>query len=174
MTINYHNITTDDMKNGSGLRVVLWLSGCSHNCEECQNPQTWDKNSGIPFDRDAKDELFEQLENDYILGLTLSGGDPLFEDNLDEVDSLIKEVKEKFPSKNIWVYTGYKFEELDEKRLQILSNVNVLVDGKFEKDNVDVNYYYAGSTNQNIYSRCDNCWKKVFSKDIYDRSKKCK
>lgn len=72
--MNYHNITYPDMNNGSGLRVVLWLSGCSHRCKGCQNPQTWDADSGIPFNKLAKEELFRELDKDYISGLTLTGG----------------------------------------------------------------------------------------------------
>lgn len=86
--INYHNITHDDMNNGDGLRVVLWLSGCSHHCFNCQNPQTWDPDSGIPFDELAKQEIFNELSKNYISGITLSGGDPLHENNLSEVLSL--------------------------------------------------------------------------------------
>lgn len=121
--MNYHNITYPDMNNGEGLRVVLWLSGCSHKCKGCQNPQTWDTNSGIPFDESAKEELFRELDKDYISGLTLSGGDPLFESNLDNVLELVTEVNKRYnapqnankirlsiPQKSIWIYTGYKWE----------------------------------------------------------------
>ena len=73
--MRYHNITKDDMLNGEGLRVVLWVAGCSHNCPECHNPVTWDIRGGIPFDQAAKDELFEELQKDYVSGVTLSGGD---------------------------------------------------------------------------------------------------
>lgn len=76
--MNYHNINHDDQNNGDGLRVVLWLSGCSHHCNKCQNPQTWNSDSGIPFDNEAKQELFTELSKDYISGITLSGGDPLY------------------------------------------------------------------------------------------------
>ena len=141
--MNYHNITYPDMNNGSGLRVVLWLSGCSHKCEGCQNPQTWDANSGILFDESAKEELFRELDKDYISGLTLSGGDPLFEGNLGDVLDLVTEVNKRYnttryidennqnnhnilntnadkirlssPQKSIWIYSGYTWEEiLDE------------------------------------------------------------
>lgn len=80
--MNYHNILHDDMRNGDGLRVVLFVSGCEHKCYECQNPKTWDVNSGIPFDENAEDEILEQLSHDYISGITFSGGDPLNEANI--------------------------------------------------------------------------------------------
>ena len=137
--MNYHNITYPDMNNGDGLRVVLWLSGCSHHCYNCQNPQTWDANSGIPFDESAKKELFRELDKDYISGLTLTGGDPLFESNLDDVLDLVTEINKRYnfqkfdsanpckmgvpedknadkirlslPNKSIWLYSGYCFAD---------------------------------------------------------------
>lgn len=100
------------MNNGDGLRVVLWLSGCSHHCYNCQNPQTWNPDNGIPFDEDAKQEIFEELSKNYISGITLSGGDPLYQENVSQVLPLIKEIKEKFPDKTIWLYTGYTYEQI--------------------------------------------------------------
>ena len=94
--MNYLKIDKEDVCNGSGLRVVLWLSGCSHKCKGCQNPQTWDANNGIPFDESAKEELFRELDKDYISGLTLTGGDPLFESNLDGVLDLVTEVNKRY------------------------------------------------------------------------------
>ena len=94
--MNYHNITHEDMKNGEGLRTVLWLSGCSHHCQGCQNPITWDPTSGVPFDLEAKKELFDYLDHDYCDGLTLSGGDPLYLDNWPEVLDLVREFRERF------------------------------------------------------------------------------
>ena len=90
--MNYHDITTDDMLNGDGLRVVLWVSGCTHHCEGCQNPITWDITGGLPFDKNAEDELFEKLNKNHISGITFSGGDPLHPMNRDEVLRLIKKV----------------------------------------------------------------------------------
>lgn len=140
--MNYWKIDKEDVCNGEGLRVVLWLSGCSHKCKGCQNPQTWDANSGILFDESAKKELFRELDKDYISGLTLTGGDPLFEGNLDDVLDLITEVNKRYnttqdtvyardknnniltrfnheirlssPQKSIWLYSGYTWEQLFE------------------------------------------------------------
>ena len=123
--MRYHNITKDDMLNGDGLRVVLWVSGCSHCCKECQNPVTWDPNSGILFDESAKQEIFEQLEKAYISGITFSGGDPLYVQNISEVTKLAKEIKEKYPSKTIWLYTGALWESLQGE--EILNYLDVLV-----------------------------------------------
>lgn len=152
--MNYHNITKDDMNNGDGLRVVLWVAGCEHHCQGCQNPCTWDKDTGLLFDKSAKKEIFEQLKQPYISGITFSGGDPLAVYNRNEVFAFMKEIKAKFPDKTIWCYTGYTLPELNEDpetRIQLLTYVDVLVDGKFIEELKDVSYHWAGSTNQNIF-----------------------
>ena len=117
MMMNYHNITKDDMLNGDGLRVVLWVAGCSHYCSECQNPVTWDPNGGIPFDQAAREEVFAELSKDYISGITFSGGDPLYSSNEQEITELAKQIRERFPSKTIWLYTGYTWDEAWVQRL---------------------------------------------------------
>ena len=109
--MRYHNITKDDMLNGDGLRVVLWVAGCSHCCKDCHNPVTWDPNGGLHFGRKAKQEIFDELEKSYVSGLTLSGGDPLYPGNRLDVEGLVREVKEKFPDKTIWLYTGGLWEK---------------------------------------------------------------
>lgn len=146
--MNYHNITKDDMLNGDGLRAVLWLSGCDHGCKECQNPITWDPNGGLPFDEAAREELFEVLGRDYISGVTLSGGDPLFTNNRGEVTELCREIRERFPGKTVWLYTGYTYEQI--KMLPVLEYVDVLVDGEFEVDKLDVSAQWRGSINQRV------------------------
>ena len=88
--MNYHDITKEDMLNGEGIRVVLWVSGCNHHCKNCQNPITWDAQGGLPFDEAAEEELFEALDKPFIDGITFSGGDPLFPENRSEVFRLIK------------------------------------------------------------------------------------
>ena len=95
------------MLNGDGLRVVLWVSGCSHCCRDCHNPVTWDANSGLLFDAAAREELFEELSRDYISGVTLSGGDPLYFSNRGDILKLVKEVRDRFPQKTVWLYTGF-------------------------------------------------------------------
>lgn len=146
--MRYHNITKDDMLNGDGLRTVLWVAGCSHGCKNCHNPITWDINGGIPFDEAAKEELFAELRQDYVSGITFSGGDPLHMQNRDEVGELIREIHEKFPLKTIWVYTGYLWEEV--KDLPYLKFVDVLVDGEFVEELKDAALYWKGSANQRV------------------------
>lgn len=155
--MNYHDIQKCDMLNGNGIRVTLFVSGCNHHCKNCQNPETWNPNNGIPFDENALNEIYDELKLDYIDGLTLSGGDPMNESNLNDIYTLVSKIKEDFPDKTIWIYTGYTYDELKndntengEKRRKILEKCDVLVDGKFVEELKDVNYPYAGSTNQKI------------------------
>ena len=146
--MHYHNITKDDMLNGEGLRVVLWLAGCSHHCKNCQNPITWDPNGGLPFDADAKAELFAELEKDYISGITFSGGDPLYISNPEALTILAKEIKETFPEKTTWLYTGYIWEEISA--LPVMAYLDVIVDGKFVDELKDNQLHWKGSFNQRI------------------------
>ena len=146
--MNYHNITKCDLKNGEGIRVVLWVSGCEHKCIGCHNPQTWSKDSGIPFDESAKLEIFEELEKDYVTGLTLSGGDPLAKSNRNEILDLMIEVKDKFPNKDIWCYTGYELNEIRD--LEHIKYIDVLVDGKFKKELSTPSPKWCGSSNQKV------------------------
>ena len=146
--MRYHNITKDDMLNGDGLRVVLWVAGCEHPCKDCHNPVTWDINGGIVFDENAKQEIFNELEKPYISGITFSGGDPLHIKNREDISILINEIREKYPSKTIWVYTGYEWN--DVKNLKFMKDVDVLVDGKFESALKDVKLPWKGSSNQQV------------------------
>lgn len=160
--MNYHNLTYPDMNNGDGLRVVLWLSGCSHHCYHCQNPQTWDANSGIPFDKSAKEELFRELNKKYISGLTLTGGDPLYEENLDDILELVTEIRRLFPHKTIWLYTGYQWSDifnegvylsknaLGLKRRNIVKQCDILVDGRYIESQRDITLQWRGSSNQRV------------------------
>ncbi len=146
--MRYHNITTDDMLNGDGLRTVLWVAGCPHRCQGCHNPITWDVEGGIPFDEAAERELFQKLSEDYISGITFSGGDPLHPANRDEVARLAKKVREQLPEKTIWLYTGYNWEDICS--LELMSLVDVCVDGQFVKQLFDAKLHWKGSSNQRV------------------------
>lgn len=146
--MRYHNITKDDMLNGDGLRVVLWVAGCSHCCKECHNPVTWDPDGGLPFDENAKAEIFEQLDKPYISGITFSGGDPLHAANRLEVRNLAAEIKEKYPHKTIWLYTGDSWENIHH--YAIMQYVDVLVDGEFKIDLKNAGLLWKGSANQRV------------------------
>ena len=146
--MRYHNITKDDMLNGDGLRVVLWVAGCNHCCKGCQNPVTWDAAGGLPFDEAAKAEIFEQLDKNYISGITFSGGDPLHPANRVDVRNLAMEIKEKYPGKTLWLYTGYTWEEIAE--YPIMQYLDVVVEGPFILERRDVKLLWKGSDNQRV------------------------
>jgi anaerobic ribonucleoside-triphosphate reductase activating protein len=151
--MNYHDIKHCDMLNGSGLRTVLFVSGCSNKCPGCHNPETWDADSGIEFTELSMNEILDSLNNDYISGLTISGGDPFYKQNIDEVLNIVLKVKSLYPNKSIWIYSGYTMEYLygrDGVSMKILDNIDVLVDGKFIKDLKDSNLHYRGSSNQRV------------------------
>lgn len=150
--MNYHNIKTDDMLNGDGLRVTCWVSGCNMGCFNCYNPQTWDFNSGIPFTDDTMQEILYDLSKPYIKGLTLSGGHPLDQRNAPKVLEIVKRVKMVFPNKDIWIYSGYVWENIikDETLREILKYTDVLVDGAYVDELRDISLPFRGSSNQKI------------------------
>ena len=151
---NYHLIKSYSISDGIGVRVSIFLSGCQWHCKNCQNPMTWDKDSGKEFTDDILEELYSKANHPYINGITLTGGDPLFESNLETSEKIINMVRDRLPDKDIWMYTGFKLEDLknnnDIRRLNIINKLDVLVDGPFIEELRDITYPYAGSTNQNI------------------------
>ena len=146
--MRYHNITHDDMLNGEGLRTVLWVSGCTHHCEHCHNPITWDIDGGLYFDEAAETELFESVAKGYIKGMTFSGGDPLHPENREEITRLAKKLKEKYPTKDLWIYTGFLWEQISN--LPVLQYTDVLIDGRFVEELKDPQLHWRGSSNQRI------------------------
>lgn len=160
--MNYHKIEKTSVANGTGIRVVLWVSGCSLHCKGCHNPETWSLCSGKPFDSIAKEELFEALDKPYIQGITFSGGHPLEDENVETVYLLIKEIREKFPAKDIWLYTGYTIEQifptvvtdnLDLIRFykqEVVKMCDVVVDGKYVEELRDITLKWRGSSNQRV------------------------
>lgn len=159
--MNYLKIEHEDVCNGSGLRCTIWFTSCSHMCKGCFNKETWNPDSGIPFDESAKQEIFNELSKDYISGITLSGGDPLHENNLSDVLSLVEEIRNLFQNKTIWLYTGYTWEDLidfpldkewEDKilRKSIVELCDVLVDGEYIDEQRDVTLKWKGSSNQRV------------------------
>lgn len=156
--MNYSVIKKHDVANGPGVRVSLYVSGCSHHCKNCFNPETWDKNYGSIFTLKERIEIIDALRPDYIEGLTILGGDPIEPYNISEVIKLIKSVKVVYPDKSIWLYTGYKFEDLLSEKLipdrnirdDIIRYIDVIVDGEFEEENKVIDLRFRGSTNQRI------------------------
>lgn len=150
--MNYHNITTDDMLNGEGLRVVLWVSGCTVHCPRCQNAQTWDFSSGIPFTDETMSEILQSLNKPYISGLTISGGNPTEWRNIHTVLKIVKTIKSEYHEKSIWIYSGDIWEEMYGNVIykELFKYIDVLVDGKYIDDLRDVNLPYKGSSNQRV------------------------
>ena len=146
--MNYQKISRNDVSNGSGVGMVLWVSGCTQHCFGCHNPETWDFNSGIPYTPEIETEIINSLKPDYISRLTLSGGHPLEAENIKTVFDLCKKVKSIYPNKKIWLYTGYTWENING--IPILKYVDVLVDGKFVQDLRDITLKWKGSSNQRV------------------------
>lgn len=147
--MNYLQIDNFDVANGPGVRATLWLAGCPHHCKGCHNPESWDRDAGISFTQNQIDEIDKILENPYIKGLTLTGGDPLLYIDDKMFLKLLKTVKENHKDKTIWCYTGYKYEEIS-KSFEALKYIDVLVDGPFEKDKKDLTLKFRGSSNQRL------------------------
>ena len=150
--MNYEKIDKCSVSNGSGVRTVLWVSGCDIHCRNCQNPQTWDFDSGIPFTEDTMQEILYDLSKPYIKGLTLSGGHPLDPHNAPKVLEIVKRVKMVFPNKDIWIYTGYVWEDIikDDILKEIFKRTDVLVDGAYVDELRDISLAFRGSSNQRI------------------------
>ena len=146
--MNYHKIEKFSTNNGNGIRVVLWVSGCSLNCKNCQNPETHDYQSGILWTQESEQKLFESLDKEYISGITFSGGHPLEPYNIDIITNLSKTIKEKFPNKTQWLYTGYIWENI--KNLEIIKYLDVIVDGPYIDALRDISLKWRGSSNQRV------------------------
>ena len=154
--MNYAEIKKCDVANGPGVRVSLFVSGCTHHCKECFNPETWDFNYGREFTDNTEEEIIKYMEPEYIKGLTLLGGEPLEHCNQQGLLPLLRKVKHIYPEKNIWCFTGYDFEkdvtghmlgEWEETK-EMLSYIDVMVDGEFMADKKDLNLVFKGSSNQ--------------------------
>lgn len=156
--MNYSVIKNCDIANGEGVRVSLFVSGCRNKCKECFNPETWDFNYGKPFTTDTEEEILNLLKPDYIKGLTLLGGEPFEKENQPALIKLLKRVREKYPNKDIWCFTGFTLDKelLGESRAsgencnKLLSLIDTLVDGRFVLSLKNLKLKFRGSSNQRI------------------------
>ena len=156
--MNYGEIKNYDIANGEGVRVSLFVSGCTHHCKNCFNPETWSFEYGKPFTKETEDYIIECLSPDYIDGLSLLGGEPFEPQNQEVLLPFLRKVKNELPNKNIWCYTGYLFDRelLSESRArceftnEMLSLIDVLVDGEFVQAMHDISLAFRGSSNQRI------------------------
>ena len=156
--MHYADIKKADIANGLGVRVSVFVSGCNHHCKNCFNEEAWDFNYGKEFTEAEIDKIIMEMDHPYVSGLSLLGGEPLEHINQQGLLPLVKRVKEKFPDKNIWCYTGYTFDKdvMEnmyknwEETPELMSYIDVMVDGKFEEDKKDINLRFRGSSNQRI------------------------
>lgn len=156
--MNYCEIKKCDIANGIGVRTTLFVSGCTHHCKGCFQPETWDFNYGKLFTKEIEDEILESLEPDYIKGLTLLGGEPFEPENQRVLVGFLRKVKEKYPEKSIWCYTGYLYDDelLSASRArcevtdEMLSMIDILVDGEFHLEEKNIRLQFRGSENQRI------------------------
>lgn len=146
--MKFINILDCDIIDGEGVRVTLFVSGCSHKCKGCHNPESWNSDFGKEYNQDVENQLINLLNKPYIDGITLSGGDPLYIDNRETILNLCKRIKKELPNKSIWLYTGFDFEDIET--LELLNYVDVLIDGKFKLDLLDTTLAFKGSSNQRV------------------------
>lgn len=153
--MNYATIKSYDIANGPGVRVSLFVSGCEHFCKGCFNSEAWDFQYGLEYTPDVNESLFNAITPGYIQGLTLLGGEPMHPRNQHQVLEIVREFRRKFPEKDIWIYSGYIYEDLIDNKigkcaLDILAYIDVLVDGKFDEKLKDIGLNFRGSSNQRI------------------------
>ena len=149
--MNYAALKKFDIANGPGVRVSLFVSGCRHHCKNCFNREAWDFDYGKPFTADTEEEILTELDKDYIKGLSLLGGEPFEPENRGALTALLKRVKQRNPEKPVWCYTGFEFEKLtDPTAVEMLSLIDVLVDGKFVEELKSLDLIFRGSSNQRI------------------------
>ena len=146
--MNYATIKPFDVANGPGVRVSLFVSGCRHHCPGCFNQIAWDFGYGTEFTKNTVDEIMEAISHDYISGITVLGGEPFEPENLSTVKALCQEIKEKYPDKSVWVYTGLQYEDVEEA--SAMKYIDVLVDGPFVQSLKDMTLSFRGSKNQRI------------------------
>lgn len=151
--MNYSLIREYDITNGPGIRVTLFVSGCTNNCNGCFNKEQQDFNYGSKFDKGTEDYFISLVNNNLIVGVNILGGEPLQQDKT--LIRLLKRIK-KETNKNIWLWTGYKLNEIPQNKLEILDYIDTLIDGRFELENRDLSLKYRGSKNQNVYNKAGN------------------
>ena len=149
--MNYLKIDTCNMNNGDGLRCVVWVSGCEHECKNCFNPETWNKDNGDEFTGTQWELICNVLQQDWCSGITFTGGDPFHPCNFEEIFELCTGLKEKFPTKTIWVYTGYSLDGYKLKLShKIFEYIDVLVDGEYVDNLKSPFKHWVGSSNQRV------------------------
>lgn len=146
--MRYNKIRKMDISNGPGVRVSIFFQGCAFHCDGCFNPDTWDFNCGEEFTDEVIEKVITLCKNDYIVGLSILGGEPMHPKNIDGTIKLAKRFKEEYPNKNIWTWTGFTFETIKNK--EVFNYIDVLVDGQFKKELFNPTLHWKGSSNQRV------------------------
>ena len=146
--MRYNKIRKMDISNGPGVRVSIFIQGCHFHCKECFNPETWDFEGGKEYTDKTIERVLELCSNDYIVGLSILGGDPMHPKNIEGTTKLAKAFKEKFPNKNLWVWTGFLFENIKDN--EVFNYVDTLIDGQFKVELFDPRLKWKGSSNQRV------------------------
>lgn len=146
--MRYHLIRKMDISNGPGVRVSIFMQGCTFHCKNCFNPETWDFEGGEEFSEEVIDKVLFLCENEYVKGLSILGGEPMHPKNIDGTTKLAKAFKEKFPNKNLWVWSGFLFEQIKDN--EVFKYIDVLVDGQFKDELRDPRLKWKGSSNQRV------------------------
>ena len=157
--MHYGNIKLNDIANGEGVRISLFVSGCTNHCKECFNPETWNFEYGKPFTKETEQFILDNLKSDFVNGLTLLGGEPFEPKNQKVLLPFVKKVKQMYPNKTIWAYSGFRLDDelLNPKAYpycefteELLNYVDILVDGRFDRDLKDIRLNFRGSRNQRV------------------------
>lgn len=156
--MRYASIRSMDISDGEGIGISLFVQGCHFHCKNCFNQSTWDFNGGEEFTDDIKEKMFRLLDKPYMVRISILGGEPLSPPNRQEVRDLCEEIKQRFPNKKLWLYTGYTLEEIKELELNILDFIDVLVDGRYEDDKRNLRLQFRGSVNQKVWKKKNKEW----------------
>lgn len=156
--MRYASIRSMDISDGEGIGISLFVQGCHFHCKNCFNQSTWDFNGGEEFTNEIKEKMFQLLDKPYMVRISILGGEPLSPPNRQEVRDLCEEIKQRFPNKTLWLYTGYTLKEIKEFELNILDFVDVLVDGRYEDDKRNLRLKFRGSTNQKVWKKTNEAW----------------
>lgn len=148
--MRYAQIRSLDISNGEGVGIALYTQGCRFHCKNCFNSELWDYTKGKEWSSEVEDYLVSLLSRDYIDRISFLGGEPLSEENLEDLDNLLNRIRKECPSKKIWVYTGYTYEAIKDRLSYILKNVDVLVDGLYIDELRDLKLEFRGSSNQRV------------------------
>ena len=149
--MKYNSIRTMDISNGPGIRVSIFVQGCSIHCKGCFNKVAWDFNAGKDFTNDTIQHILDLANSPHIKGLSILGGEPLAEPNIDGVEALITAFKNRYKDKDVWLWTGYKYKDFNNKQKKVVNKVDTFIDGPFEESLKDLSLLYRGSSNQVVH-----------------------